>query len=323
MKRSFSPALPLAVALVAWIPSQVPAAAKRPDPDRLFREDWTRHQLQLRSLRANGRDASIQRAVVNDVADLAVIQSNPTLVSSPNPWVLNGAAVQFTPSGNGYVVALISQGLDSNLGVKLDLVNGVNPRPDPEPGDDAYVSQDLGFSCAFYGQVYSTVAISSNGNVAFRPVGVSQAAFDNGAVDSGESISDLHNGLPRIAPYWHDLDGRASATIGVGGVYFRRDADRVVITWNHMRDFPNDPRLPVGEHTFQLVLHNDGRIVFVFQAAVLTSSALTGIGPGTAPGIPDVIHFRNPPATVFAGGVAEFFSLLTLVDYLAVIKTFY
>ena len=131
MKRPFFPALPLALALFVWTPSQAPAAAKRPDADRLFREDWTRHQLQLRSLRVKGRDVSSQRAVVNDVADLAVIQSNPTLVSSPNPWALNGAAVRFTPSGNGYSVALISEVLDSNLGIKLDLVSGVNPRPAP------------------------------------------------------------------------------------------------------------------------------------------------------------------------------------------------
>src|SRR5262249_32738330 len=150
--------------------------------------------------------------------------------------------VQFTPSGSGYTITAANATFDSNLGSKLDLTvaPAVNPRMGPEPGDDAYILQDLGFSFSFFGASFTNVAISSNGNLTFRPANVSQRAFDLGAVSPGDtSLGEFQQGLPRIAPYWHDLDARAAQTPGNVGVFLRRDSDRVVVTWNNIRDFPN------------------------------------------------------------------------------------
>jgi hypothetical protein len=114
----------------------------------------------------------------------------------------------------------------------------------------------------------------------FRPPDVSQQDFDLNAVSATESLAEFQGGLPRIAPYWHDLDARTSVTQGTSGIYLRRDSDRVLITWNNIRDFPNDPSVDRGIHRFQVTLFSNGRIVFTYGSAQLTTTALSGISPG-------------------------------------------
>jgi uncharacterized protein (TIGR03437 family) len=298
------------------------AASLPPDPNQRYREGLIRHQNQLRKNPALARAATAPRRAVTDFGDVAVVAADSTTLIR-NPWVLNGEAVQITPRGNGYSVERISLAFDSNLGTKLDLVNGVNPRSFPEPGDDAYVLRDLGFTFPFYGVTYTSVAISSNGNALFQPAGMPQAVFDDFAVHPTESLFELQDGPPRIAPFWHDLDGRAAATTGSRGVYFRAGPDNVLITWNRMLDFPNDPSRDFGEYSFQLVLYSDGRIQFVFRSIALTSTGLTGISPGAAVNEPEEISFANPPDRIFTGAVAEFFSVLPIVDFVEVIRSFY
>ncbi len=263
-------------------------------------------------------------AVVTDFDDISVIQDDGTLTISENFFDLNGRAVAALPSGSSYVITSSPAGFDASLGAKLDLTrppafNGTVA----EPGDDAYILQELGFSFSFYGVSYSMVAVTSNGNLTFRPSGVTDAFFNTNSIDSGESLSDLQMTLPRIAPYWNDLDARASATQGESGVYFRRDGDRAVITWNNVRDFPNDPNNDIGVHRFQVTLFNDGRIVFTYATAQLTQTALAGISPGNSTQTPTLVDLNNPPAGAIGGPIAEFFTRTLTVDLNAIVRAFY
>lgn len=312
----------LAFLLVSSTAGQSFARALPRDPGQRYREGLIRHQNQLRKNPALARAAAAPRRAVTDFGEVAVMAADSTTLIL-NPWVLNGQAVQLTPRSGGYSIERISLAYDSNLGTKLDMVNGVNPRSGPEPGDDAYVRQDLGFAFTFFGVPYTSVAVSSNGNVLFQPAGMSQALFDDYAVHPTESLFELQDGPPRIAPFWHDLDGRASATGGSRGVYFRAGPDSVLISWNRMLDFPNDPSRDTGEYSFQLWLHSDGRIQFAFRSITLTSTGLTGISPGAAVNEPEEISFASPPSRVFTGAVAEFFSALPIVDFVEVIRSFY
>src|SRR5262249_45655905 len=157
----------------------------------------------------------------------------------------------------------------------------VNPKialdPNVEPGDDAYILKDLGFNFSYFGASFSNVAISSNGNLTFFPPpspSLPQDALDLGAVSSIASLGEFQLGLPRIAPYWHDLDARAARTTGGAGVFLRQLPDRLMVTWNNIRDFPNDPTIDNGVHRFQVTLFSDGRILFTYDSAQLTSQAL-------------------------------------------------
>jgi uncharacterized protein (TIGR03437 family) len=298
--------------------------------EKRAREAWLWHQLnQERLARTHvlGAAALGVNVVNTDTNDISVIQDDGTIVTSQNFFDLNGRAVQFTPAGSGYTVTSFVAAFDTNLGTKLDLTTApaVNPKqnPTPEPGDDAYILQDLGFSFSFYGTSFSNVAVSSNGFLTFRPNGVSQQVFDLDSVESGEGLSILQTGLPRIAPYWHDLDARQNSTQGNNGIFIRRDSDRVVVTWNNIRDFPNDPAVDNGVHRFQVTLFQNGNILFTYDSAQLTSRALAGLSPGNASSLPSLVDLSNPPSGAITAPIAEFFSTSVMVDTIGAVQAFY
>lgn len=295
--------------------------------DRI-REAWVWHLANKQRLTEQfGAENLMAEIPAQDIADISVIQADSRIATPANFFDLTGRQVQFTPSGGGYTVATSNGGFDTNFGTKLNLTAtpAVNPKtnPAPDPGDDAYIAQDLGFSFSFYGASFTNVAISSNGFLAFRPASVSQATFDLEAVDSGESLAKFQTSVPRISPYWHDLDASAAVTQGSSGIYIRKDSDRVVVTWNNIRDFPNDPTTDNGVHRFQVTLFNNGRIVMAYDQAQLTSLALAGIsGGGTAP-VPTLVNLNNPPANAITTPIAEFFSTSSKLDDIAAIQAFY
>ena len=255
-------------------------------PKKLAAEKWLLHELhqqQLAALPAGEYPRLAADIVLQDVNDISVIQNSNLIARQPNNFDLNGRTLNFTPAGRGYVISNVGSAFDSNLGSKLDLANApaVNPKAGSQAGDDAYLGQDLGFSFPLFGDGYTIVAIASNGSLTFRNAGTVTDGFNQSTVAS-ESLIDLRTGPPRLAPYWHDLDARPAVTQGANGVYVRRDADRVVITWNNIPDFPNDAQRDKGVHRFQVVLFRDGRISFNYASVQLTSKALVGLSPGGA-----------------------------------------
>ncbi len=296
--------------------------------DQIAREAEIWHEINKRRLaesHALGVDALTADFINQDINDISVIQDDGRVIISENPFDLNATAVQFMPSGAGYTITTGVAAFDSNLGTKLNLTAApaVNPKEETEPGDDAYIIQSLGFNFNFFGSSFSDVAVSSNGYLTFRPASVSQQAFDLGAVSSIASVAEFQLGLPRIAPYWHDLDARAARTQGVAGIYFRQLPDRAIITWNNIRDFPNDPRNDNGLHRFQLTLFSDGRILFTYDSAQLTSQALAGVTPGLSSNIPALVNLNSPPSPVFTAPVGEFFSTSVMVDVIGATQAFY
>jgi uncharacterized protein (TIGR03437 family) len=292
------------------------------------REAWVWHEANKQRLEQNdarGAEALTTDIVSQDTNDIAVIQGDTRLITPPNSFDLTGRAVQFTPSGASYTINTANATFDDNLGNKLNLAvaPAVNPSEVAEPGDDAYIIQDFGFSFNFYGVSYNSLAIVSNGNLVFRPNNITQRDFDLSAITAIATLAEFQEALPRIAPYWHDLDGRPSQTQGANGVYLRRDNDRVVITWNNVRDFPNDPAVDRGRHRFQATLFRDGRIVFTYDTVQLTSQALAGISPGLTQTPPTLVDFNNPPGNPLSAPIAEFFSSDTRVDYLGAVQAFY
>jgi len=302
-----------------------PAARNDEDGQQRTREAWLWHEVNRQRLARHGLDAVGPEVNNADTNDISVLQDDGTLITPPNQFDLVGRAVQFTPSGSGYTVTSTTGNFDTNFGTKLDLTTSpaVNPKlPDAEPGDDAYILQSLGFSFSFYGTSYTSVAVSSNGNLVFRPAGISNAAFNDGAVSSLESLDELTRGLPRIAAFWHDLDAKAANVQGSNGIYLRRDSDRVLVTYNNIRDFQDLPSDPAGVQRFQITLFSDGRILFTYSSIQLLDTALAGISPGNASNLRSV-DLDNPPSGAITLPIAEFFATDFKVDTIGVVQAFY
>jgi uncharacterized protein (TIGR03437 family) len=334
----FLPLYRLAAAQAAEPQTIDPSAARRSrypgkdwNAEKTAREAWARHAFNKQRLerdRSEGLTPNVPAISVADVADVSVVQDDGSVVIPANSFDLAGRSVLFTPSGNGYTVTGGASAFETSLGTKLDLTRApaVNPKtvidPRVEPGDDAYITQPLGFNFSFYGASYANLTISSNGFLVFRPANVGNQYFDDNAVDSGEALSSLQTALPRIAPYWHDLDARAASTTGASGIYMRTDADKVVVTYNNISDFPNRPG-DNGVHRFQAILFRDGRIQFNYEQAQLTSMALAGIAGGENAPSPVLVNFASPAGGANTAPLAEFFTNSPGLDELNAIKAFY
>jgi uncharacterized protein (TIGR03437 family) len=270
---------------------------------------------------------SLTQASVQPVGDIAVVTGDSNMITAPRSFDLNLRATSFTPANGGYVISTVSSLFDNNLGDRLDMTDpNSNPIEGTEAGDDAFVVQDLGFDFFFYDNYYPSIAISSNGNLVFRPSGVSDRDFAMGAVSSSPTLSEFQNKLPRIAPFWHDLDARpASLPNAAAGIYIRRSSDRVMITWNYIKDFPNTSA-DNGLHRFQVTLYaNTGRITVTVDGAALTSQSLVGISPGSGVDTTVLVDLSSQRgATQYKRApLGEFFSTTTKVDYISAVNEFY
>ncbi len=150
--------------------------------------------------------------------------------------------------------------LESSLGTNLLL------------SDDSVAPNNvLGFSFPGPGGAPVTaIDISSNG---FVWLGSSN---DNGCC--GGWLQDFLTNLPRIAPFWGDLDPSSG-----GGVYFNTfpatpsSIARAVITWDQVPEYGTSTPM-----TIQLQLFADGSMVFAYDANVsnLYHNVLIGVTEG-------------------------------------------
>ncbi|MCK6615188.1 MAG: S8 family serine peptidase [Ignavibacteriaceae bacterium] len=119
----------------------------------------------------------------------------------------------------------------------------------------------LPFNFKFYGETQNAVYVSSNGMILFA------APTANNFTNANLPTSTAPNGI--IAPFWDDLDG----TNG-GKVYTKQEGNTFVIQYN------NWPRYSTtgSALTFQVVLHQSGKIVFYYKT--MTSSTLNSATVG-------------------------------------------
>jgi hypothetical protein len=120
-------------------------------------------------------------------------------------------------------------------------------------GDDTFVEVPLPFSFPYQGSNWSSVFVNSNGNL----------TFGSGDTDFSESVSELLNDQPRIAPLWDDLSPNNGGTVSVGF-----GAGTVTVNFVNVPEF-----VATGANTFSVTLHADGTVGIVYGAV----SALDGI----------------------------------------------
>ena len=126
-------------------------------------------------------------------------------------------------------------------------------------GDDSSQEVELGFSFPFNGSSYTSVFVNSNGNL----------TFGSGDTDFSETITELLNDQPRIAPLWDDLTPNAG-----GLVLLNRDADSVTVEFREVPEF-----LATTGNTFRVTLFSDGRVEVVY-GAITATDGIAGVSPG-------------------------------------------
>lgn len=182
--------------------------------------------------------------------------TNSYATDGMNAFDLDRATLRFTPNtAGGYDVRIEPLRFDTNLGT--DVTSRL--RPDR---DDGSVSQPLGFVFPFFGVMRNTIFINANGNLTWA----------GASADATESLADMIMASPRIAALWDDLN--LSTVPEGGGLFLRRDADRLVITWNKVPQSGS-----TDSNTFQVTLFADGAIELAYNG-ISTADALVGISRG-------------------------------------------
>jgi hypothetical protein len=134
-----------------------------------------------------------------------------------------------TATASDYNAAPVGyQWQDARFGTQLGLL------------DDHDITIPIGFSFPFYGEVHNTVAVSSNGYLAF---GTHGADATNDPIPSGRTP----NGI--VAPFWDNLNPRAGGAVTYQ-VFNQAPHRRLVVQWTDV-PFKNAR----GRNTFQVILH--------------------------------------------------------------------
>jgi subtilisin family serine protease len=128
-----------------------------------------------------------------------------------------------------------------------------------DPKDEGYAGPfPLGFNFKFYGQEKNQIYVSSNGLILFNTV--STNIFTNAQIPAAAIPNEY------IAPFWDDLDGVSSGT-----VHYKQEGSTFIVQFTGWHKYSN-----TGSLTFQVVIHQNGKIVVYYNNmnATLTSATV-------------------------------------------------
>ncbi len=127
--------------------------------------------------------------------------------------------------------------------------------------DDGYTNAvPIGFNFTFYGIEYSNIYLSTNGFLSFTAL--TNATYTNAQIP----VVTVPNNM--IAIFWDDLDGRTQGT-----VHRLLDGNKFIIQFTNWQKYN-----ATGSLTFQVVIHQNGKIVVYYNNMNATlNSATVGI----------------------------------------------
>ena len=156
-------------------------------------------------------------------------------------------------------------------------------------GDDTSVNAPIGFNFEFYGTVYTTLNVCSNGFIQFDG---NSTAFTNTAIPAAAAPNNA------IYPLWNDYNFTSGGqcyvqTLGTAGVDLR-----MIVQWNGVPRYQQ-----TDANTFQAVLFENGSIEFRYNAITPVADAGTG-GGGTADATIGIENADGTVAVSFAASTA-------------------
>jgi len=167
----------------------------------------------------------------------------------------------------------------------------------------------ISFPFSFYGSVFTTFRVCSNGYLSFSDM---NSIYNNYSLPNAEAPANL------VAPFWRDLD-----LTYFGSVYYQNFADKLVVSFINAPLYDSDASNETTAMTFQVILNQDGTIVYQYKQFIGDSTNCTvGVQDGTktigltvsydAPFlhenmavkiyIPGLTWVSNVPATGITGG---------------------
>lgn len=244
---------------------------------------------------ARARTASSERArplADRDDNHIAILEdNNGELITRANPFDLANTGLRFEPAGDGYRVSTTGAAFRGSLGRTVTL------------GDDDSAAQTLAFPFQFYGRRFTSLFLNSDGNLTFEEA-------DNAS--TARSLHRVASGVPRIAPFFADLDPSAG-----GRLFLDSTAEAMTVTWCAVPGFGLAETV-----TVQTVLFPTGVIEFRYGANDL-DDAIVALSPGRVQSVSGVD--LNRVATPVSGPVAigELFTPSASLDLVAASRRFY
>ena len=172
--------------------------------------------------------------------------------------------------------------------------------------DDAASPVDLGFDFPFYDNNYNQCTINPNGWVGF--------GGDSNAWDNSSLPADVPN--PAIFGFWDDLNpvNNANSSDMSGYVYYQQFEDSFVIFFDQVVHWVGSGSV-TGTYTFQIVLHNDGKIDLNYQEMIGSiNTATIGVQASNSEYIQIAYNsnYTEPNMSSYILPPAEWFSLSLL-----------
>ncbi len=137
--------------------------------------------------------------------------------------------------------------------------------------DDCTETVALPFTFNFFGTDYTSVVISSNGNLQFG--NSPSTAYLNDAIPGAAVPNNA------VYPLWDDYNPGEQ-----GDIYFVEDGvapnRRFIVEWNNVTQYTAGNTLPTTSETFQAILHEGSNNV-EFRYGSITPVIMTGTGQGT------------------------------------------
>lgn len=266
--------------------------------ESLHEEELAKSRYAASRRRARGFTAagsavpSVRRA-----GEIAVIEDDGRIVVEPSPFDLEGRGVRFKRKKTRFKVLNKSVSVAASVGERLALADD----------DSVEVEFPSGFRFKFFGEIYDSVFVNSDGNLTFRTGDEASTARDLGRT---------LNGPPRISPLFVDLDPSMAAA--AGGVFVSFAGGKARITWLDVPEFGTSNR-----NTVQVTLFSKGHINVGF-GDVDAQSAIVGVSPGRGGGVELLDLSADLPTVSGANSaVGERFSLIEEVDETALASTFF
>ena len=172
--------------------------------------------------------------------------------------------------------------------------------------DDAASPVDIGFDFPFYDNNYNQCTINPNGWVGF--------GGDSNAWDNSSLPADVPN--PAIFGFWDDLNpvNNANSSDMSGYVYYQQFEDYFVIFFDQVVHWVGSGSV-TGTYTFQIVLHNDGKVDLNYQEMTGSiNSATIGVQASNSEYIQIAYNsnYTEPNMSSYILPPAEWFSLSNL-----------
>lgn len=241
-------------------------------------------------------------AVGTDVGNIAVIDDSDGVRIRRNPFNLQLKRLTFARSAGKASYKLETSNVDfdaaaASASTRLEGLDDDDTREVPLP-----------FDFPFFGGVYKSVFVNSDGNVSF---GQSDGS------SSDRTLSRMTAGPPRIAALYADLNPAAGLS---GGVRILSDERRMLISWVNV-PFWATPRY----QNFQIALYPTGNIEVTYgDTNVVSDDAVVGISPGNLEGSVRLIPLVNGSnGEEFPATVAEIFAGRETYDVTRAIQRFY